>query len=88
MMEGFSVEEEGFEEHKDNEMNLLQNFVSYIKHHKIVVLEDLAAKFLMRTRMVINTIKELQNDDRRSWKLYLHFSTVHNINAVPMFIKQ
>lgn len=63
MKEAFSVEEEGFEEGDGgDEQNLLQEFVSYVKDQKVVVIEDLAAKFKLKTQACIDRIKDLQND--------------------------
>lgn len=93
MKEGFSVEEEGFEENEeDNEMNLLQNFVSYIKHHKVVVIEDLAAKFRMKTTTAISRIKDLQKDDILPGAIddrgkFIYVSP-QEMEAVTKFIKQ
>ncbi|EEZ98643.2 hypothetical protein TcasGA2_TC001171 [Tribolium castaneum] len=64
MKEAFSVEEEGFEEGEEgNEMNLLQEFVAYIKNNKVVVIEDLAAHFKLKTQAAIDRIRDLQKDD-------------------------
>lgn len=49
---------------KENEnKGWLQEFVQYIKHYQVVPIKTLAKTFGMRTRLVINTIKELQDDD-------------------------
>ncbi|CAH1173459.1 unnamed protein product [Phaedon cochleariae] len=64
MKEAFSVEEEGFEDgDAGDEQNLLQEFVNYIKNNKVVVIEDLAAHFKLKTQSAIDRIKDLQNDD-------------------------
>ncbi|CAH0552888.1 unnamed protein product [Brassicogethes aeneus] len=64
MKEEFSVEEEGFEEGEEgDEQNLLQEFVNYIKNNKVVVLEDLAAHFKLKTQAAIDRIKDLQSDN-------------------------
>ena len=46
------MEEEGQDQESANldEENLLKNFVDYIKKSKIVVLEDLAAEFKLKTQ--------------------------------------
>ncbi len=53
LKEQFSVEEEGQDQDSANldEENLLKNFVDYIKKSKIVVLEDLAAEFKLKTQV-------------------------------------
>jgi DDRGK domain-containing protein 1 len=53
LKEQFSVEEEGQDQDTSNldEENLLKNFVDYIKKSKIVVLEDLAAEFKLKTQV-------------------------------------
>ncbi|CAG9837199.1 unnamed protein product [Diabrotica balteata] len=64
MKEAFSVEEEGFEEGEEGDsQNLLQEFVNYIKANKVVVIEDLAALFKLKTQAAIDRIKDLQKDD-------------------------
>ncbi|XP_050510164.1 DDRGK domain-containing protein 1 [Diabrotica virgifera virgifera] len=64
MKEAFSVEEEGFEEGEEGDsQNLLQEFVNYIKTNKVVVIEDLAALFKLKTQAAIDRIKDLQKDD-------------------------
>nr|XP_023019631.1 DDRGK domain-containing protein 1 [Leptinotarsa decemlineata] len=64
MKEAFSVEEEGCEEGDAGDMqNLLQEFVNFIKSNKVVVIEDLAAHFKLKTQAAIDRIKDLQKDD-------------------------
>lgn len=63
MKEAFAVEEEGYEEGEEDNRNLLQEFVGFIKSNKVVVIEDLASQFKMKTQAVIDRIKDLQNDD-------------------------
>ncbi|KYM81583.1 DDRGK domain-containing protein 1 [Atta colombica] len=61
MKEAFSVEEEGYEqENRECEENLLQEFLAYIKLNKVLVLEDLAAHFGLKTANVVERIQELQ----------------------------
>ena len=58
----FTVEEEGQdvdESNLDNE-NLLNKFVDFVKTSKIVVLEDLAAEFKLKTQDAINRINQVQ----------------------------
>jgi DDRGK domain-containing protein 1 len=53
LKETFQIEEEGYDEANDNlnSQNLLQQFVSYIKQSKVVILEDLAAEFKLKTQV-------------------------------------
>jgi DDRGK domain-containing protein 1 len=67
MKAAFSVEEEGFDEQADSEKeNLLQEFIDYIKNNKVVVLEDLAAHFKLKTQAAIDRIVDLQKENRLS----------------------
>ncbi|KAI4458273.1 ddrgk domain-containing protein 1 [Holotrichia oblita] len=93
MKEAFSVEQEGFEEgDPEDEQNLLQEFVKYIKTQKVVVIEDLAAKFKLKTQSAIDRIKDLQTDniltgviDDRGKFIYV---SQEEMEAVAKFIKQ
>lgn len=93
MKEAFSVEEEGYEqEDRDEEENLLQAFVQYIKENKVVVLEDLAAHFGLKTISVVERIQELQTtgtltgviDDRGKF-IYI---SQEELEAVAKFVRQ
>ena len=55
LKEQFQVEEEGqdMNENDLNSANLLQEFVDYIQKSKIVVLEDLAAEFKLKTQVSV-----------------------------------
>lgn len=93
MKEAFSVEEEGYEEGEaGDEQNLLQEFVTYIKSQKVVLIEDLAARFKLKTQAAIDRIKDLQNDnilsgviDDRGKFIYV---SQEEMEAVAKFIKQ
>lgn len=97
MKEAFSVEEEGYDEmaaggEQANEMNLLQQFVDYIKTNKVVVIEDLAAHFKLKTQAAIDRIKDLQSDDILSGVIddrgkFIYVSQ-DEMNAVAKFIRQ
>ncbi|XP_036331453.1 DDRGK domain-containing protein 1 [Rhagoletis pomonella] len=64
MKEAFKIEEEGFEEAEDSEKEkLLEGFIKYIKENKVVVLEDLAMEFKLKTQQVIDRIQDLQAND-------------------------
>ncbi|XP_044756121.1 DDRGK domain-containing protein 1 [Coccinella septempunctata] len=92
MKEAFSVEEEGFDEDEQDEQNLLQEFVNYIKNNKVVIIEDLAAHFKLKTQAALDRIKDLQNDniltgviDDRGKFIYV---SQEEMGAVVKFIKQ
>uniref|UniRef100_T1GBV0 DDRGK domain-containing protein 1 n=1 Tax=Megaselia scalaris TaxID=36166 RepID=T1GBV0_MEGSC len=89
----FTVDEEGFEEGEDDEKeNLLAEFIQYIKDNKVVVLEDLAIHFKLKTQQAIDRIAELQEsgsltgviDDRGKF-IYI---SEEELKAVAKFIKQ
>ncbi|KOC62654.1 DDRGK domain-containing protein 1 [Habropoda laboriosa] len=93
MKEAFSVEEEGYDqEEKENEENLLESFLQYIKENKVVILEDLAAHFGLKTASVVDRIRELQAtgnltgviDDRGKF-IYI---SQEELEAVAKFVKQ
>ncbi|XP_059622560.1 DDRGK domain-containing protein 1 [Phlebotomus argentipes] len=87
----FDVEEEGFEEGEDQE-NLLRDFVEYIERNKVVVLEDLATQFKLKTQAVIDRITDLKAegtltgviDDRGKFI----FISESELKAVAKFIRQ
>ncbi|XP_044738858.1 DDRGK domain-containing protein 1 [Chrysoperla carnea] len=93
MKAAFSVEEEGYlEGESENPENLLQEFVRYIKTNKVVILEDLASNFKMKTQSVIDRIQDLQKDglltgviDDRGKFIYI---TEDELKDVAKFIKQ
>uniref|UniRef100_A0A1A9WRS1 DDRGK domain-containing protein 1 n=1 Tax=Glossina brevipalpis TaxID=37001 RepID=A0A1A9WRS1_9MUSC len=93
MKEAFSVEEEGFEEaDNDESSNLLADFIKYIKDNKVVVLEDLAIEFKLKTQQAIERIQELQSNgtltgviDDRGKFIYI---SEDELLSVAKFIKQ
>lgn len=92
MKEAFSVEEEGFEEGETESENLLQEFVDFIKTNKVVVLEDLAREFSLKTQATIDRIKELRANgmlsgviDDRGKFIYI---SEDELAAVAKFIRQ
>lgn len=93
MKEAFSVEEEGYEEGVEGEeQNLLQEFVSYIKTNKVVVIEDLAARFKLKTQAAIDRIQDLQKDDILTGVIddrgkFIYIS-IQEMEAVTKFIRQ
>ncbi|KAH8315046.1 hypothetical protein KR059_003047 [Drosophila kikkawai] len=93
MKAAFSVEEEGFEEGDvDEKDNLLADFIQYLKNNKVVLLEDLAVSFKLKTQQAIDRIQELQADgtitgviDDRGKFIYV---SEEELAAVAKFIKQ
>lgn len=63
MKEAFSVEEEGYEHGEEEDENSFQKFVNYIKDNKVIIIEDLAAMFKLKTQAVIQRIEDLQSDN-------------------------
>lgn len=60
----FEVEEEGFDEEKDaaDGEDKLKQFIDYINEQKVVLLEQLAANFSMRTKDAVDRIQKLVAD--------------------------
>lgn len=92
MKAAFEVQEEGFDEEENDQDELLQNFIDYIKTNKVVVLEDLASHFKLKTQAVIDRIKELQKDNRLSGVIddrgkFIYISE-EELQAVVKFIRQ
>lgn len=93
MKEAFSVEEEGFDQEEDDDkQNILQEFINFVKNNKVVVLEDLAVHFRLKTQAAIDRIVELQKEDRLSGVIddrgkFIYISE-EELNSVAKFIKQ
>ncbi|KAH8254998.1 hypothetical protein KR032_000161 [Drosophila birchii] len=93
MRAAFSVEEEGFEEGDAHEKDtLLADFIQYLKNNKVVLLEDLAVSFKLKTQQAIDRIQELQANgtitgviDDRGKFIYV---SEEELAAVAKFIKQ
>lgn len=94
MKEAFSVEEEGYDQadKEEDEENLLEAFVQYIKQNKVVVLEDLGAIFSLKTASVVDRIQELQANgnltgviDDRGKFIYI---SKEELEAVAKFVEQ
>ncbi|XP_062170782.1 DDRGK domain-containing protein 1 isoform X2 [Alnus glutinosa] len=90
----FSVDAEGTieSEVQDGNQDLLSNFVEYIKNHKCVPLEDLAAEFKLRTQECINRITSLESMGRLSGVMddrgkYIYISQ-EEMKAVADYIKR
>lgn len=89
----FSVEEEGFEEVSDDEKeDLFKRFIDHIKEKKVVVLEELATEFKLKTQAVIDRITDLQADgtitgviDDQGKFIYI---SVQELQDVSEFIRQ
>ncbi|CAH9087901.1 unnamed protein product [Cuscuta epithymum] len=90
----FSVDAEGTTESdiQDESHGLLYDFVEYIKKHKCVPLEDLAAEFKLRTQECINRINSLEEMGRLSGVMddrgkYIYIS-LEEMKAVADYIKR
>lgn len=88
----FQIQEEGFDEEEDNQDEMVQNFIAYIKTNKVVLLEDLAANFKLKTQAAIDRIIDLQKDNRLSGVIddrgkFIYISE-DELQAVAKFIKQ
>lgn len=92
----FEVQEEGFEEEgqdsQDGSQNKLQQFINYIQEQKVVLLEDLAGHFQMKTQEVVNRLQDLLEqevivgviDDRGK---FIHVNR-SELESVAKFIRQ
>jgi len=90
----FQVEEAGFEQDEDptESQNRLQAFINYIQEQKVVLLEDLAGHFKLRTQEAINRVQALLEeetlvgviDDRGK---FIHIKR-EELEAVAKFIRQ
>ncbi|KAG9449905.1 hypothetical protein H6P81_009870 [Aristolochia fimbriata] len=90
----FSVDAEGTTESEvqDGSQGLLFDFVEYIKKHKCVPLEDLAAEFKLRTQDCINRINALEGMGRLSGVMddrgkYIYISN-DEMKAVADYIRR
>lgn len=65
LKEAFAVEDEGYDENPEEDQdNKLEIFIQYIKDNKVVVLEDLAAHFKMKTQDTIDRVTTLVKEER------------------------
>ncbi|GAU92862.1 hypothetical protein RvY_04888 [Ramazzottius varieornatus] len=87
----FEIEAEGEEPPEEGE-NLLQQFVDFIKATKVVLLEELAAHFKLRTQECIDRVQKLQSEglltgviDDRGKFIYI---SMDELEAVAKFVKQ
>ncbi|KAK4439835.1 DDRGK domain-containing protein 1 [Sesamum alatum] len=90
----FSIDAEGTTENEvqDGSQGLLYEFVEYIKKHKCVPLEDIAAEFKLRTQDCINRITSLESMGRLSGVMddrgkYIYIS-LEEMKAVADYIKR
>merc|ERR1711892_60876 len=89
----FSVEDEGCDAGEEgDEENKLLKFINYIKETKVVLLEDLAAQFHLKTQEAIDRVMQLQTDglltgviDDRGKFIYV---SQEELEAVAKFIRQ
>merc|ERR1711876_84233 len=89
----FSVEDEGCDAGEEgDEENKLLKFVNHIKETKVVLLEDLAAQFHLKTQEAIDRVTQLQEDgiltvviDDRGKFIYI---SQEELEAVAKFIRQ
>jgi len=93
MKAAFTVEEQGFEAGEEvPEENLLQRFIDYVKDTKIVLLEELAATFQLKTQDAIDRLQKLVEageltgviDDRGK---FIYISR-DEMDSVAKFIRQ
>jgi hypothetical protein len=94
LKEAFSVEEEGYDENDEegDEENKLQIFIQYIKDTKVVVLEDLAAHFKMKTQDAIDRVTTLTEEGQLTGVIddrgkFIYISQTE-LEAVAKFITQ
>nr|CAG4647612.1 EOG090X0N9E [Megafenestra aurita]SVE92817.1 EOG090X0N9E [Megafenestra aurita] len=89
----FTVDEQGFDaEEESAEENLLQKFVDYIQDTKVVLLEELAAHFQLKTQEAIDRLQRLLQEgiltgviDDRGKFIYISRA---EMEAVAKFIRQ
>ena len=95
MKADFEIEEEGEDNDEatlENEKDLLNKFIDYIKTTKMVDLEELASKFSLKTTDCIDRIRKLMEDDTltgiiddRGKFIYI---TKEEMEAVAQYINQ
>lgn len=90
----FSVEEEGQQEigSDDGGENMLLQFVEFVKSRKVVLLEDLASHFGLRTQDAIDRVQTMLNDEILSGVIddrgkFIYVSN-EELLAVAKFINQ
>ncbi|KAI2665101.1 DDRGK domain-containing protein 1 [Labeo rohita] len=94
LKESFVIEDQGEAEelNEQESRNLLQEFIQYVKNSKVVLLEDLASRFGMRTQDAIARLQDLIADGSLTGVIddrgKFIFITPEELNAVAQFIKQ
>ncbi|XP_042877292.1 DDRGK domain-containing protein 1-like [Penaeus japonicus] len=90
----FEVEESGYDDsvNEAKEKDLVAQFVKFIKDEKVVVLEELAARFSLKTKDAIDRVTDLQKNgvltgviDDRGKFIYI---SKDELQQVAKFIKQ
>ncbi|KAG1677776.1 DDRGK domain-containing protein 1 [Nymphon striatum] len=94
MKEAFTVDQEGFDETEAEKesQSLLQEFIDHVKLQKVVILEELAARFNLKTQEVINRIQKLLEEEKlmgviddRGKFIYI---SLDELKSVAKFIRQ
>ncbi|KAG8184026.1 hypothetical protein JTE90_011524 [Oedothorax gibbosus] len=89
----FDIEEEGFDQEENvDEGNKFQEFIDYIKGQKVVLMEDLASRFKLKTQATIDRVQDLLAqewlvgviDDRGKF-IYI---SKEELESVAQFIRQ
>jgi len=93
LKEAFIVDEEGFDEDpEEDQENKLEKFIQYIKDTKVVVLEDLAAHFQMKTDDTIDRVSTLIKEEKLTGVIddrgKFIFISQEELEAVGKFITQ
>ncbi|KAL3864356.1 hypothetical protein ACJMK2_006046 [Sinanodonta woodiana] len=94
LKESFVVEEEGqnLADGEVDSQSLLQEFIDYIKEMKVVMLEDLAGHFRLKTQEAIERVQDLQKEGRLSGVIddrgKFIYITMAEYEAVTKFIQQ
>jgi len=94
LKESFIIEEEGTHEEELNQdgESLLTEFINYIKNMKVLMIEDLAAHFKIRSQDAVDRIKVLLDEERLTGVLddrgKFIFISYEEYLAVAKFIKQ
>jgi len=93
LKESFMVDEEGFDEDpEEDKENKLELFIQYIKDTKVVVLEDLAAHFKMKTDDTIDRVSTLIQEGKLTGVIddrgKFIFISQEELEAVAKFITQ
>lgn len=93
MKASFQLEEEGFDEDdQEDTEGQLQLFIQYIVDTKVVLLEDLAAHFKMKTQDCIDRVTQLSEEGRLTGVLddrgKFIFISRQELESVAKFIKQ